>query len=1095
MAEVNFDKLLEIYTRIYNLPEDEQKQYILDNISSSDLKEKLLELLEHQTEADSYFENLFQRAVQPTGEDRIPASIGPYDIIAPAGRGGMSTVYKARHKSCDGDQFVALKVLRKGVDTEDILLRFQQERQLLSGLNHPAISSLLDAGTTDDGRPWIAMDFIEGVPITQYCRQHNLGITDRIKLFKQICRIVKYAHRNLVIHRDLKPANILVSEEGEVKLLDFGIAKIYESDQENLTYTGSQVMTPQYASPEQKQNHPLSTSSDQYSLGVLLYKLLTGVRPDEYHSENNGNDIDLNSPPPSISLVCKKLEKVGTFSKEELNLKPESLSHKLKGDLNTIVTKCLQPEPEQRYSSLDELIQDLDNYLEGKPIRARTPSFAYRSRKFITRNKLPVSLAAGFILSLIALSVFAIYFGVERDRFAREIEKERDNAEAVSGFMTSLFEYADPVQGGNIDYTATDIVDLAEEEIKEYSGQRPPRLTATFLKTLTSIRENLGQYEEAKELSDLSLQFVSDHDIEDKHLKLQVKLEASAAYISAENQSKALGILDEVKQQLNSNRQRDRQLLANIYNQRGIIANDNYEYEKSADFYKKALDYNEKYSSELPNSLIYSNLASSLNSLDKEEQALYYLDLALDKAEKEIGSTNPLMASIKSTISSTNRRIANYDKAREAAEEALELRKQHLGSDHPRIANSYNTLGLIYRRLDKSEEARDAYANALEIERKNFGDKHPSLTSPLNNLGLLYRQAGKLSKAEEKYREVIEIREDYHEEGHPALAIPYNNIGRVYRDQEQFDKAEEFYQKSLDIRIDTYGYSHSRTTRMYENLGGLYWNMQNYEDASENYLSAFLIQRDSLDNFESAKGNLRSHIRAQRLSGDVEETIKHIEETKNVFRENLSETDSLYLEVKFWDGLYNRYVGNYEKSLSPFRNILSIYEENDLKLDETKAHVLNGIGYSKRKLGYDATDTREFHDRAYNIMTSHLDTYNYIVIGILNHLGINHHNLEQFDEAADNFNEALEILTDTLNTPDNELAARVTQNMGDMYRDSGNHQMALQAYEQTVDILDNNASVIDMVTYEHVYQRLAAVYDEIGENDKSEEYTYRANNY
>lgn len=1095
MSEGNFEELFEIYTRIYNLPEQEQKRYIEKEISSKDLKEKLQELLDHQNEADHYFENLFQEAVQPSEDDSIPSSIGPYDIIAPAGRGGMSTVYKARHKSCSGDQFVALKVLRKGVDTEDILLRFQQERQLLSGLNHPAISSLLDAGTTDDGRPWIAMDFVEGIPVTQYCHQQNLGITDRIKLFKQICRIVKYAHRNLVIHRDLKPANILVSAEGEVKLLDFGIAKIYETDHEHLTFTGAQVMTPQYASPEQKQNLALSTSSDQYSLGVLLYKLLTGVRPDEYFSENNSSDIDLNTPPPSISLVCKKLEKVGKFSEEELNLKPETLSHKLKGDLNTIVTKCLQPEPEQRYSSLDELIQDLDNYLDGKPISARTPSFAYRSKKFITRNKLPVSLAAGFVLSLIALSVFAIYYGIERDRFAREIEQERDNAEAVSGFMSSLFEYADPVQGGNIDYTATDILELAEEDIVQFANDRPPRLTATFLKTLTSIRENLGQYDEAKELSDLSLQFISDHDIEDKHLEHQVKLEASLAYIAAEKQSKALGILNEVEQQLNFNRERDRQLLANIYNQRGIIANNKYEYEKSAEYYHKAIDYNKEYNTDLPNSVIYSNLASSLNSLDEQEQALHYLDLALNKAEREIGTTNPLMASIKGTIASTNRRIANYDKAREAAEEALELRKQHLGNNHPKIANSYNTLGMIYRRLDMSDQAREAYSNALEIERDNYGDKHPSLTSPLNNLALLYRRSGELSKAKEKYREVIEIREDYHEKNHPSLAVPYNNIGRVYRDQEEFDKADEYYQKSLDIRIDTYGYSHSRTASMYENLGGLYWDKQNYEDASDYYLSAFLIERDSLNNFESAKSNLKSHIRAQRLSGDVEESIKHIEETESILKKNLSETDPLFLEVKFWAGLYNRYVGNYEKSLSTFQNILSTYVNHKLTEDQIKAHVLNGIGYSKRKLGYSSNEIIEYHERAYDIMTSHLDTYNFTTVGILNHLGINNHNVKQYDQAAEYFNEALVILNDTLNTPNNELAARVTQNMGDMYRDSGNHQMALQAYEQTVNILDSNASLIDMVTYEDVYQRLAALYDEIGEDGKSEEYTYRANNY
>jgi eukaryotic-like serine/threonine-protein kinase len=339
--------------------------------------------------------------------------LGPWAIVREIGRGGMGAVYLAERADGAFTRHVAIKVLKRGLDTEEIVERFLGERQILARLDHPGIVRVVDAGTTDDGLPYLVMDYVEGMPITQYAREHELSVDERLRLFRDVCTAVTYAHQNLIVHRDLKPSNILITREGEVKLLDFGIAKLLEPDAAAypVTITMLRVMTPEYASPEQVQGNPVTTVSDVYSLGVVLYELLTGERP--YRLKTRRADevskaICEQEPERPSTVVANRESRFE--NQDSCNSRftiPDSRS--LRGDLDNIVLKALRKEPPRRYSSVNQLSEDIRRHLEGLPVRARKDTVGYRSAKFVRRHKVGVAAVAIIALVLLAGMIATIF--------------------------------------------------------------------------------------------------------------------------------------------------------------------------------------------------------------------------------------------------------------------------------------------------------------------------------------------------------------------------------------------------------------------------------------------------------------------------------------------------------------------------------------------------------------------------------------------------------------------------------------------------------------------------------------------------------------
>ncbi|MBI1849216.1 MAG: serine/threonine protein kinase [Planctomycetes bacterium] len=419
-------------------------------------------------------------------DDRVGAIVGRYRLLSVIAVGGMGTVYRAVRTDGDDDRAVALKLVRPGMGTDDMRRRFHRERRLLANLDHPSITRLLDGGTSDDGAPYLVMELVEGEAIDRYCNDRGLSIEARLALFRRICAAVHFAHQNLVVHRDLKPSNVLVTKSGDPKLLDFGIAKLLAPGTGDragdATLTAALAMTPEYSSPEQIRGEPITTSSDVYALGVILYELLAGQRPYRFEPARRFD---------AERIVCEV-----DAPKPSTVARPADVRRRLRGDLDTIVAKAMSKDPQRRYASADELSADVERFLDGAPILAHPPSRAYVVAKFVRRHRVGACLAALILLLVAGFAVTATLLASRLDRerrdavAARESESgARRDAERVSAFMQDLLASASPNRNGG-DFTVLELLGDAGERVEREFGNQPAvaaGLHLTIAKTYISL--------------------------------------------------------------------------------------------------------------------------------------------------------------------------------------------------------------------------------------------------------------------------------------------------------------------------------------------------------------------------------------------------------------------------------------------------------------------------------------------------------------------------------------------------------------------------------------------------------------------------------
>jgi serine/threonine protein kinase/Flp pilus assembly protein TadD len=471
-------------------------------------------------------------ADSPTATTKEPSRqperrIGPYRVLRELGHGGMGTVYLAAR---DDDQFqktVAIKVVR-GLDSAEVVRHFRRERQILAGLEHPNVARLLDGGTTDDGLPYLVMQHVEGQPIDRFCDERRLTVRERLQLFQGVCAAVEHAHRNLVVHRDIKPANILVTAEGVPKLLDFGIAKLLNPEIAGQVPTGTGLsMTPDYASPEQARGGPITTATDVYSLGVVLYELLTGHRPYRLKSRE---------PLEVLKAICEEEpEKPSTAVTREDRAQlpggaarpttaeavsrtregtPDRLRRRLRGDLDNIVMMALRKEPQRRYGSVEALSEDLRRYLEGLPVKAHKATAWYRTSKFLRRHAFGVAAAAAVLVLSLG---FAVTMAVLEGRVARErdrAEKQAARARAINAFLLETLGSANPIEGRGRDTTVLEALRLAAGKLDgAFPGQ--PDVEAGVRHTIGVTYLRLGRYDEAEPMLRSAVRLLAEHSGED----------------------------------------------------------------------------------------------------------------------------------------------------------------------------------------------------------------------------------------------------------------------------------------------------------------------------------------------------------------------------------------------------------------------------------------------------------------------------------------------------------------------------------------------------------------------------------------------------
>ena len=455
-------------------------------------------------------------------EKLVGERVGPYALVRELGRGGMGAVWLAERADGEFEQRVAVKLIRPGWDAGELLARFRAERQILAGLTHPNIAHLVDGGVTADGKPWLALEYVDGVDLLAYCDGERLDLAARLRLFLTVCDAVAHAHARLVVHRDLKPSNLLVTRDGQAKLLDFGIAKLV--DPQGSDVSALRVFTPEYAAPEQVKGELVTTAVDVYALGLLLYALLTGRRP--YRAEGSTpaayERAILDQEPTRPSLVATREEPEGGPALDlaaQRQLTPERLRRELRGDLDAIVLKALRKEPAQRYAAVADLAADVERHLERRPVLARRGGWRYRAQRFLRRHAAAAALAALALIALVGGLAAALWQGAEARAQRNEARMQRDLARAESkksaevvAFMLELFEGSDPAAIQRNDVTARDLLERGVERVRAqfadqpavraelmkamadaYNGIGLPKESAPLLEEVVALRRQLGE--------------------------------------------------------------------------------------------------------------------------------------------------------------------------------------------------------------------------------------------------------------------------------------------------------------------------------------------------------------------------------------------------------------------------------------------------------------------------------------------------------------------------------------------------------------------------------------------------------------------------
>ena len=639
--------------------------------------------------------------------------VGPYALIEELGRGGTGQVFRARRADGQFEQEVALKLIAVGLLSDEVRTRFLMERQILASLQHPNIARLLDGGVSEQGQPYFVLEVVPGEPIDRYCATHRLPIEERVQLVLDVCDAVQYAHRQLVVHRDLKPSNILVAEgqeaeAGRVKLLDFGIAKLLDpgvvgEDLLPKTRTGGLPMTPAYASPEQVRGETITTASDVYQLGLVLYELLAGRRP---------YSVEGRRPSEVERIVCEQEPVRPSAAATEVaaveGQEPRAARRKLRGDLDTIVLKALRKEPNRRYDSVQQLADDLRRYLQGRPVSAHPDSWAYRGRKFVRRHRWGVAVTAlvGVLLtaSVMALSVQNTRLAEERDRAALEATKKAH----VQDFMIQLFSHTDAATAPAEVAAISDVLDRGAARVARDLADHPA-IRADMLQAVGAVHQQLEQYAAARPL-------------------LEDALHAFEAAYGPAHPSVASAARD----------------LAEVARAEGDLG-------RAEAFYRRALSIYEDAAADHPMRIAAARheLAVVLHDKGQPTSARALFDKALPVYRNTLGHSHASAAEVFAAAAAVEQTLHNYARADALLEEALAILDHAARPDHPDRPRYL---------LDRASVARaqGAYTEAepLLIEAHTLVQTHHAATAPelredvLEALVSMYRELGQPETAD-----------------------------------------------------------------------------------------------------------------------------------------------------------------------------------------------------------------------------------------------------------------------------------------------------------------------------------------------------------
>lgn len=869
ITRVKWERIQQIFEEASQLPPDQRNEWLKDACRDDHTLylqvESLLTTVGQQSgllegQIASYATSV---ATAP------PKQIGPYRVISEIGHGGMGAVYLAERADQQYERQVAIKIIRSfGAPQGELLRRFRVERQILASLQHPNIAQMLDGDVTDDGIPYLVMEYVNGVRIDEYCDKHAFSVRQRIELFQGVCAAVEHAHRNLVVHRDIKPGNILVDEDGTPKLLDFGIAKLLQSGDlsqdpahTSLTAPAERPRTPDYASPEQINGGAITTSTDVYALGIVLYELLTGRHPfaDLRSQVRALEQATCEAEPPRPSAAASEW------------------TSQLKGDVDSIVLKAIRKEPEQRYASVEQLSQDLGRYLDGFPVVARRGTRRYRAGKFVRRHRFGVAAATTFILMLMtlgtALSLLAFRLAREKTRSNLESLKARQaqqTAEAVNNFLqedvlaqasASHQASTGPNAKADPNLTVRTALDRAASSIEgKFTGE--PLVEAGIRRTIGQAYSNLGLVPQAIQQWQRAAYLLQHFSGMENAETLDNARSLGDLYMRTGRYPEAQKMYVEVLE-------RDRRVLGpqhpvtiGAMYSLGVLYTREGNYQQAESLLAEALQLELLVAGEMDSDSVglMRDLANLYSDEGKYEQAEALFQRALKIEYRMFGPDfNDIMIT-KSYLARLYLREGRFTEAEQIASETLHSARRILGKSHSTTALLMSLVGNAYLNEGKYQRAQSLLDDTLAQYRRLYGDENPNTLTALSDVARVYEARSRYAEAEHVYRRALETRRRVSGEEHPSTLHLMGSLAGLYETEGKYRQEEALLVATSNAERRVLGKFHPETLRHLTKLGSVQLREGRYGEAEATL-------REAWDGYRAASSETWQRYNCESLLG------------------------------------------------------------------------------------------------------------------------------------------------------------------------------------------------------------------------------------
>jgi len=856
MESARWQHLQNVFHEAAALPRSEQETFVTSRCGEDkELVSEVLAMLDQDADGGSLLDRPLAEVARNTlahSDALASKDFGPYRILRVLGEGGMGVVYLGERRELHSQ--VAIKVLRDAWLSPARRERFLSEQRTLAQLNHPSIARLYDAASLEDGTPYFVMEYVEGVPLTDYCRHHNCPAEKRLQLFRAVCEAVQHAHANTIIHRDLKPSNILVKSDGTVRLLDFGIAKQIETldlavDQ---TTMGLRLMTPAYASPEQIRGDRIGVTTDVYSLGVILYELLAGELPFDLSNLTPAEaaTIITDHEPGKPSAVLKRAR---LDTGQSTSPASKTLNKAAWADLDVLCLTAMHKDPQRRYPSTEALMRDVDHYLDGEPLEARPDTLQYRAAKFVRRHRQAVIWAAFVLLAVVSLITF---FTLRLSRARDAAMAEAARTQRVQQFLANLFQGGDEAAGPSDSMRVVTIVDRGVQQAKLLTTE--PKIQAELYANLGGIYQKLGKYDQAEVLLRSAL-------AERKSLFGADSTEVAESLVALGQLRSEQGHMEEAEQLVRQALEMDRRHLppehpsiAKALLALGKILGQRASYDQAIQTLNEAVRI------ESAPSVAPTDLASSLSDLAAAQYSAGHYDAAkslyqrlLEMHRSLYGDRHPLVADDLEALGSIQQDLGYYAESEKLERQALEIDESYYGGSHPRVAADLTSLGRSLEYEKRYDEADSVLLRSLAIQERIFGPVHQSVADTLNELGNVANMREDLDRAEAYARRVVDIYRAVYGDHHNYVAVAVSNLASVYMDKKDYPRAEQMFRDAIRRFTETLGADNVNTGEAHIKLGRTLLREKRYKEAE-------VESRAGYDNLIKQTSPATSYIRAAR---------------------------------------------------------------------------------------------------------------------------------------------------------------------------------------------------------------------------------------